>query len=253
MDSRDNAKNEGNRGDAFGASGIGYENFGAGGASAQPEGSGSGIPINVINAVNANGIVSGRKVVDHAWKQAAVCAFIVALGLLAGLVVAIMMANDLNGKIARLESDKTVSNNNLTTIYGLLGADSQQGAIDLLNNTEVLNGGDLAEIRNLLTGKYGVNYELDLGDANINFVQTTGAFKYVSLGVVRPSGTVRAVMYERISDGKWIMSSFDSTRGAEACADVGEEERKILRVLSVCNETEEAEAQAAEQAEGAGA
>ena len=91
------------------------------------------------------------------------------------------------------------------------------------------------EVNNLLVEKFGTDYVLDIADQNVNFVRKSGAYKLVSLGVRRDSGSVRVIMYERIADGNWIMSSFDSTNKEDPCKDSPKEEKVALSGLDVCD------------------
>jgi hypothetical protein len=91
------------------------------------------------------------------------------------------------------------------------------------------------EVNNLLVEKFGSDYVLDIADQNVNFVRKSGAYKLVSLGVRRDSGSVRVIMYERIADGNWIMSSFDSTNKEDPCKDSPKEEKAALSGLDVCD------------------
>ena len=58
----------------YGSTGIAYENYDdeAMKKANEPQDA-SAVPINVINALNSNGIVSGRKVVDESWQKMAIC------------------------------------------------------------------------------------------------------------------------------------------------------------------------------------
>jgi hypothetical protein len=134
-----------------------------------------------------------------------------------------------------MELSKLESDNNLSAIYESLGVEEQSTAITRINDVETLNGGDISEINTLLTEKFGSDYVLDIADQNVNFVRKSGAYKLVSLGIRRNSGSVRAIMYERIADGVWIMSSFDSTNKEDPCKDSPKEEKAALSGLDVCD------------------
>lgn len=197
-----------------------------------PEGA---VPMNVINAVNANGIVTGDKVVSYIWKRVGICSMILCAACLIGVGIAVLMINNVNQEKNKMELSKLESDNNLTAIYESLGVEEQSTAITRINDVETLNGGDINEINVLLTEKFGADYVLDIADQNINFVRKSGAYKLVSLGIRRNSGSVRTIMYERIADGVWIMSSFDSTNPEDPCKDSPKEEKKALSGLDVCD------------------
>ena len=94
----------------YGSTGIAYENYDdeAMKKANEPQDA-SAVPINVINAVNANGIVSGRKVVDESWQKMAICAIVIAAGCLIGVIVSVIIANSLNKEIANLKIEKSSS------------------------------------------------------------------------------------------------------------------------------------------------
>ena len=96
-----------------------------------------------------------------------------------------------------------------------------------------MNGGDLNEINGLLIGKYG-SFKLDLADSNINFIRKNGVYKIVSLGIYRESGTKRAVLYEKIADGKWKLGGFDASK-ADPCADSTDEEKEAIKSVIPCS------------------
>ena len=193
------------------------------------------VPMNVINAVNANGIVTGDKVVSYIWKRVGICAMIISAACLIGVGIAVLMMNNVNQEKNKMELSKLESDNNLSAIYKSLGVEDQERAITSINDVETLNGGDINEINVLLTEKFGSDYVLDIADQNVNFVRKSGAYKLVSLGIRRNSGSVRAIMYERIADGVWIMSSFDSTNVEDPCKDSPKEEKQALSGLDVCD------------------
>lgn len=222
--------------DGFGGPSIGYENYSneaiQNNQQTQQQ-EAAPIPINVINAVNANGIVSGRKVVDYTWQRGAICLTVLAAGLLIGLIVVIAMMMGKTTEIVKLEKDKEAINSNYQGILTTLGVSTKEEAIKQITDPQILDGGDLDEINTLLAYKYGANYKLDLADHNINFVRRNGLYKIVSLGVQRSSGSRRVVLYEKIADGKWILGSFDSTKD-DPCADADDAEKEAIKNIITC-------------------
>lgn len=194
-----------------------------------------GVPMNEINAVNANGIVTGDKVVSYIWKHIGICSMIIAVALLIGIGISVIIMNNINQEKNKTELAKIEVENNLAAIYKSLGVEEQEHAITRINDVEILNGGDMNEVNNLLVEKFGTDYVLDIADQNVNFVRKSGAYKLVSLGVRRDSGSVRVIMYERIADGNWIMSSFDSANKEDPCKDSPKEEKAALGSLDVCD------------------
>ena len=112
-----------------------------------------GVPLNVINAVNANGIVTGDKVVSYIWKRVGICAMIISVACLIGVGIAVLMMNNVNQEKNKMELSKLESDNNLSAIYKSLGVEDQERAITRINDVETLNGGDINEINVLLCSK----------------------------------------------------------------------------------------------------
>ena len=55
-----------------------------------------GVPMSVINAVNANGTVTGDKVVSYIWKRIGICSMIIAAALLIGIGISVIIMNNIN-------------------------------------------------------------------------------------------------------------------------------------------------------------
>ena len=198
----------------------------------------SAIPMNVVDVVNANGVVSGRKVVDYTWQRGAICLAVLATGLLIGLVVSLIIVVNLDKEMASTKRELDSKKGELTGLYTKLGVATSFDAVSQIEATETLNGGDLSEIDALLTEKFGANYALDLADSNINFVQRNGIYKIVSLGIHRASGTKRAVLYEKIADGKWKSGGFDAEK-TDPCADSTDEEKEAIKNVIPCETAED--------------
>ena len=199
------------------------------------------VQMNVINAVNANGIVTGDKVVSHIWKRLAICVMIIAAGLIAAVIVAVVLVDGVNREKNQLEQAKLESQTKLESVYAGLGVESQEQAMARIGERELLNGGDMVELDKLLHQSFGDNYALDIADQNINFVRQVAGYKYVSLGVRRSSGSVRVIMYERVADGVWVMADFDSSNNADACETSSDDEKMILGHIDLCKVEEEKE------------
>ena len=228
-------------GDGFGGPNIAYENFSNEAIQENQQAiqqEAAPIPINVINAVNANGIVSGRKVVDYTWQRGAICLMVLSLGLLIGLIVVIAMMMSCQNEIVKLQKDKDSINSNYQGLLTTLGVGTKEEAVVQMTDPQIVDGGDLDEINSLLAEKYGANYKLDLADHNINFIRRNGFYKVASFGIQRSSGSRRVILYERIADGKWILGSFDSTKD-DPCADADDAEKEAIKNIIVCEAEEE--------------
>ncbi len=221
--------------DGFGGPNISYESFSEPAPQPQP------MPQQRINVVNANGVISGRKMVDYMWQRLAYCGLIFSVVFLIGLIIAVIFAGISNSDRAKFEAEKIATERNLQGLYGVIGATDQESAINALNEeAEYLNGGDISKVDKLLKNKYG-DYVLDFADSNINFVRIRNMFKIISLGVVQPNGTVRVILYSRIADGNWKLGGFDSSNVKDPCANSSAEEKKALKGIVVCPDGEEEE------------
>lgn len=200
----------------------------------------SAIPMNVVDVVNANGVVSGRKVVDYTWQRGAICLAVLAVGLLIGLIVSLVIVVNTDKELAKIKREQDTTEIELNGVYAKMGVSDLTGAIERIEATEILNGGDLIEVNDLLTNKYGANYKLDLADSNINFVTRNGVYKIVSLGIHRESGTRRAVLYEKIADGKWKLGGFDATKD-DPCEDSTDEEKEAIESVIPCKSEKDEE------------
>lgn len=220
----------------YGSTNISYENYDeeAIKKANQPQDV-SAVPINVINAVNANGIVSGRKVVDESWQKMAICAIVIAAGCLIGVVVSVIISNALNSKISDLNIENSSLNSSLSTIYGTLGVNDSGAAINQITSTDTLSGADMSKINDLLIEKYGANYAVDFADTTINNVYQGAIYKIVSLGIAQDEGTDRAIMYAKIADGEWHMASFDRLAD-EPCKDATDADKAALKMIGLCKD-----------------
>ena len=219
--------------DGFGGPNISYESFSEPAPQPQP------MPQQQINVVNANGVISGRRMVDYMWQRLAYCGLIFSMVFLIGLIVAVIFAGIANSDRARFEAEKIATERNLQGLYGVIGATDQESAINALNEeSEYLNGGDIAKVDKLLKNKYG-DYVLDFADSNINFVRIRNMFKIISLGVAQPNGTVRVILYSRIADGNWKLGGFDSSNTKDPCANSSVEEKLAIKGIVVCPEAKD--------------
>ncbi len=189
--------------------------------------------VNMADAVSVNNATSGRKTVDYIWQRGAVLLGVLVAGLLVCLIVALIIVVNNDKEIAKTKRELESAQNELNSIYSKVGVNDLTGVISRISSTEILNGGDLDEINTLLMGKFNANYKLDLADSNINFIIRNGVYKVVSLGVHRESGTKRAVLYEKIADGKWKLGGFDASK-KDSCEDSTEEEKEAIKGVIPC-------------------
>lgn len=222
--------------DGFGGPNISYANYDDKAVQQQQQAQqqeAAPVPMNVVDVVNANGVVSGRKVVDYVWQRGAICLMVLAAGLLVGLALAVFLVVNKSSEVADLKRDKEQIQAEVNSVYTKMGVNDLSGAITQLDARETLNGGDLDEINRLLVEKYNADFKLDLADSNINFVIRNGVYKVVSLGIHRNSGTVRAVLYEKIADGKWVRTGFDASK-PDPCQDLTDADKAAIDGIIPC-------------------
>ena len=223
--------------DGFGGPNISYENY----ADPQPQQQ-QQVPVQpAINVVNANGVISGRKMVDYLWQRIAYCALAFSVVLLIGLIVAVILVGSANGSTAVAESERDKAQHDVQGLYEILGEKKKKDAVKVLTDEEeYLNGGDLMKIDNLLNGKYPA-YGIDYASSNINFVRMGNVYKVVSVGIVTNTGTKRVVLYGRIANGEWKLGGFDSDNKVDPCANSSDEEKEAIAGIFTCGEPMEEE------------
>lgn len=219
--------------------------------------------VRVIDAINANGILSGRKIVDAIWQRIAFAALVVGAGLFIALLIAVAFSV-ISSKM-RYEADVKyeASNTTLSHIYQALGAKDENEAMHALSNMPILlSGDDMRQIMLLVRGKYGANATVDFNAGNSNFVQRLNGFRIASFDVLlskpvasntdkaqqgnkqplpsspstKPQETKRAVLYARIGEGKWTLSQYNPENYAHPCAKLSDEEKAILERAVSCQE-----------------
>ncbi len=224
--------------DGFGGPNISYENYHE--APAPAPATPTQAPINVVNA---NGVISGRKMVDYLWQRIAYCALAFAGVLLIGLIVTVVLVGSANTARTKAETEKESVERNLRNLYAALGVSSQNEAIETLTKeSELIDGGDLVKIDNLLINKFGAGYTVDFADSNLNFARVNNVFKVISVAIAQPSGTVRVILYGRIATGEWKLGGFDAKNTVDPCANSSDEEKEAIAGIFTCGEPiEEAE------------
>lgn len=225
--------------DGFGGPNISYENYNEPAQAAAPAPAPAPASINVVNA---NGVISGRRMVDYLWQRIAYCALAFSGVLLVGVIVAVIFACVANGDKAVLKAEKDSMNNKLNGLYSLMGVSSSEDAATVLDKkNNILTGADISKIDKLLTGKFGAGYRVDYADTGLNEVHSNRVFKVVSVAVETPARPVRVVLYGRVASGEWILASFDSDDKVDPCANSSDEEKKALEGIFTCGEPMEEE------------
>lgn len=235
--------------DGFGGPNISYENYREAPAPAQA--APTQAPINVVNA---NGVISGRKMVDYLWQRIAYCALAFAGVLLIGLIVTVVLVGSANTARVKAEAEQDSAVRNLNSLYAVLGVSSQSEAVETLTKeSELIDGGDLVKIDNLLANKFGADYTVDFADSNLNFARVNNVFKVISVAIAQPSGAVRVILYGRIATGEWKLGGFDAKNTVDPCANSSDEEKEAIAGIFTCGEPmEEAESDAAAKSSDGG-
>lgn len=193
-----------------------------------------GTQMNVVNAVNANGVVSGRKVVDYVWQRAAICAMIIGAGLLIAIIALIIIMNNINVANAKLESSVTETNNRLKDIYSALKVEDQSSALTVIGQDQMLTGSDIAQIKALLTKKYGAVTTFDATDVATNLVKVNGVYKVASLKMTNAAGTARALVYAKLADNQWKLAAYNAADAKNPCKDSSDEEKEAFAGIVEC-------------------
>lgn len=193
-----------------------------------------GVQMNVVNAVNANGIVSGRKVVDYIWQRVAICAIVIGAGLLIAVVVMVVIATTFNGNAIKQEEEKIAATDKLNEIYSSLNVESHAEAMTTLGRDEIMSGTDIQQLDVLLKEKYGAVTSWDPTDASINFVKSNGMYKVASLKMTNAAGSIRAFAYARKSDNQWKIAAYNAADEKNPCKESTDEEKKALAGVVSC-------------------
>lgn len=192
-----------------------------------------GVQMNVVNAVNANGVVSGRKVVDFIWQRMAICAMIIATGCLVAVLVLVIIANSYNGNNIKLTTEKEAIEAKLNEVYGSLGVSDHGSAIVKISRDEIIGGDDIKQIQNLLVKEYGENVKIDFTDNSLNFVKKSGKYKVASVQVTRDSGKNRVLMFAK-EGSAWAISKYNSDDKENPCKEMSDEEKDALYDIAMC-------------------
>lgn len=192
------------------------------------------VQMNVVNAVNANGIVSGRKVVDFIWQRVAICAMVIGGGLLIAIVAMLVFVINLNTSETKAKADYNHAEKQLNDIYNTLGVTEQADALKLINRDEYLGGSDIRQIKALLTQKYGSVSTIDLNAEKINLVKTNKIYRVAVLQISNAAGKYKVYLYAKVADGVWKIANYDATDEVNPCKNSSDEEKDALTPIIKC-------------------
>jgi hypothetical protein len=193
-----------------------------------------GTQMNVVNAVNANGIVSGRKVVDFIWQRVGVCAIIIAAGCFIALIITIIVANSYNVESVKRGLERDALQEKISDIYKAMKVDDQSGAMTSLSKEDAFDGADLGQIVVLVTGKYGTNLEFDYSDNSKNFLRKNGVYKVLGLNIKTSAGSVPVMLYSPVAKASWKFAAYDATNKDDPCEKSTADEKAALKNIVTC-------------------
>ena len=193
-----------------------------------------GTQMNVVNAVNANGIVSGRKVVDFIWQRVGVCAIIIAAGCFIALIITIIVANSYNVESVKRGLERDALQEKISDIYKAMKVDDQSGAMTSLSKEDAFDGADLGQIVVLVTGKYGTNLEFDYSDNSKNFLRKNGVYKVLGLNIKTSAGSVPVVLYSPVAKASWKFAAYGATTKDDPCEKSTADEKAALKNIVTC-------------------
>lgn len=196
-----------------------------------------GTQMNVVNAVNANGIVSGRKVVDFIWQRIGVCAMIIAAGCMIAVIVMVIIANSINVEGVKAGLERDALKEKVEGMYKLLKVDDQADAIAALSKEDAFDGEDLGQLMVLITSKYGADVEFDYSDNNKIFLRKNGMYKVISLVVKTKSGSERVFAFSPVSKTSWKIAAYNAALD-DPCEKSSADEKSALKNIVTCPEDE---------------
>ena len=195
-----------------------------------------GTQMNVVNAINANGIVSGRKVVDFIWQRIGICAMIIAAGCLIAVIVMVIIANNYNTENIKIGFERDAAQSKLNDLYKVMKVSDQAEALTGLSKEAAFDGEDMSQVVGLVVGKYGMNVTLDYSDNSIMFLKKNGIYKVLSFGLKTTSGTVRVLAYSPSAKANWSFAAYDPTNKDDPCAKSTDDEKAALKNIVTCAE-----------------
>lgn len=182
-----------------------------------------------INVVNANGIVSGVKLVNNMWRTLAIAFLVVIMVLAAGLVYLYLQNTSANEDYKKLSEKNSNTTSNLNALYDKLGATTQEEASYAASFGNVLDGAAISTLQSALSAKLG-NAVIDYGQTDFNALQRVNGYKIAKLVI----GGKKYVAYAK-SDNNWTIVEFVETLH-DRCEGFDEETRLIVDKVLTCKE-----------------
>lgn len=182
-----------------------------------------------INVVNANGIVSGVKLVNGMWRTLSVAFLIVILALGAGLAFVFLKYDDANTKYNELVTTSNETKADLNALYSQLGVNNQEEAVFAASFGGALDGITLSTLKDALSSQIG-ELSIDYTQSDFNSVQRTGGYKVVKLVI----NNKKYVAYAK-SDNVWTVVEFVESL-YDRCEGYSDESRLVVDKVLGCKE-----------------
>lgn len=182
-----------------------------------------------INVVNANGIVSGVKLVNGMWRTLAIAFLVVVFVLAGGLVYFYLQNTGLNEEYKELSSTSSTTTSNLNALYEKLGASTQEEAAFAVSFGDTVDGADIESLRNAMVAKLG-EHAIDYSQSDFNSFQRIDGYRIAKLAV----NGKKYVAFAK-SDNVWTIVEFVESYH-DRCDGFTEEARLIVDKLLTCKE-----------------
>ena len=182
-----------------------------------------------INVVNANGIVSGVKLVNNMWRTLAVAFLIVIIVLAGGLVWLYLQNTNANDDYKKLSDNNATTSSNLNALYDKLGATTQEEASYAASFGNVLDGAAISSLKNALSENLG-EYTIDYSQTDFNALQRVNNFKIAKLAI----NGKKYVAYAK-NDNNWKIVEFIESLH-DRCEGYDEETRLVVDKVLTCKE-----------------
>jgi hypothetical protein len=192
------------------------------------------VQMNVVNAVNANGIVSGRKVVDFIWQRVAICAMVIGGGLLIAIIAMLFFINSLSVSDTKARTEREHAEKQLNEIYSTLGVEDQSGAIKTITRDEYLDGSDLKQIKTLLNQKFGTVSTIDYNAEKVNIVKANKVYRVAGVQISNAAGKTKVYLYSKVADGVWKIANYNAADEVNPCQNSSDEEKEALQPIVKC-------------------
>lgn len=182
-----------------------------------------------LNVINANGIISGQKVVNGTWRTFAVVMVVLFLIALVGIGYLFFIYSAAEKDRSEL-SEKTGSYSaKLESLYGVLGVSNQADALSVINSEDVvLSQTEILGLKEALEGSYEIS-SIDFSHEG-TFIKRVGSYKVFSFY----SGSEHVVAYAN-KDGQWKLLSYSDT-ATRPCNDYLQLEKEIVDKALGCSE-----------------